>query len=139
MLEAWAVNERVPEGKRPPLGIEALASWADADLGLRAWTSPNIAAPGGKHRDLRLRYDAAIKLLLKGSATEEETAASLKKRVRELKAHQRGLAGQILNMRCEIQDKDSEIARLQDLITNGNKENASLRSELQKVRPIRVV
>jgi len=135
VLESWVTAGRVPAGTYWPRGPVPLARWADEELGLEAWRSPNIAAPGGKYSDLRQRFDDAVKEL----AGTEDTEGSLRDRIRNLEAHRRALTGQVLNLRYLVREKEGEYSRLEDLLAISQRREADLKAQLAILKPIRRV
>jgi hypothetical protein len=137
LLEKWADAGGAPDGVDWPHGPVALKEWTDSNYGLEAWSSPNVASPGGRYSDLRERFDAAVtKLVELGSGGSK---ASLSERYRNAKALNRALAAQVLTIRCQLRKQEGVLARTQDLLRIATEREAELTSELAKLRPFRPV
>lgn len=93
-----------------PLSVAALMAWEDFDLGVCAWTSPNIASASGRHRDLRLRFDQALqalkaRMLPRGRREVVELRSKLgasQQRERRLKEQNAGLMIKLLKLESDL-------------------------------------
>jgi len=137
LLESWIKAGGAPDGQDWPLGPVGLRKWSDARLGIEAWSSPNVAKPGGRYADLRERFDIAVgdlkKLGLCGNKTD------LRGRFREAKSLNKVLAAQVLTLRCQIRKREAVLARTEELLRLAGQREAVLTSELAKLRPLRPV
>ena len=107
MLEEWA-REGIPAGKSAPAGPAELARWADPELCLTPWGSPNVASPNGPYPDLRARFDRATRLI---HGDGGGSARALEKRVRDLEEKNRQLGAQVLEQIHRIQTLSMELER----------------------------
>lgn len=135
LLEEWAAAGTAPPDQYVPDGPVALARWEDADLDLHAWASPNVVqpAPGGRHGDLRKRFDEALATLFPGGTQtlDEEAQAETV----ALRSQNAALAEQIVQMQAEMDKLGTALARTNHLLALERKRCAGL----QKIHPIGLV
>lgn len=108
LLEEWSISG-VPAGQWWPKTAADLRRWHQPELGVRAWSSPNVATENGPYADLRRRFDACVaKLVTKDTpATVREIDRALRiqaeARVLALSTQNAGLMSEMRAMQSEFE------------------------------------
>lgn len=134
ILEGWVDAGAVPGGQHWPDGPVALRGWVDEQLGVSAWSSPNIASPNGPHRDLRTRYDAAcgsLRKLDRHAATD-----SLEEELKVLRIQRDGLVEQNLILNRENRDLRKKYEMASQLLEVSKETEALLLRKVSKISPL---
>jgi hypothetical protein len=137
ILEEWARNGGAPANRWLPSGPVEVARWEDAELGISAWRSPNVAAPNGRHADLRRRFDEAMMELHRISVRPDRTTiARLAADNRRLKRENIALAEQIVEIHLRSVQLEQAIARERQLKEEATQRENAIIAERAKVVPM---
>lgn len=128
LLEQWARDGTTPSDAIIPKGPAALARWHDSALGLESWTSPNIAAPNGPNADLRLRFDAVLRILAPDQSNLPDD--KLVSKFDEV------LVAQIVTLSEALQVSEASLRRSQHLLLMERERTAALIAQAAKVFPL---
>lgn len=90
LLEGWGAG-CLPAGQFWPQTQTELRQWHEPELGVLAWSSPNVASRSGPYADLRRRFDQAVRKL--GAQKSETRVPELaRERMKRVAAERRAEA-----------------------------------------------
>jgi hypothetical protein len=137
LLEQYSAAGEVPERTPVLRHIQDVQQWEDRELGLVRWSSYSVAAPSGKHADLRDRLDVVLPAIVK---LQSGASAKAKKPRRGKVISRRQIENE--PVRLAIQNNlliyrqtqlEDEVKRQRHLVSERDREIAELTIKLNKL------
>jgi hypothetical protein len=95
-----------------PQTVKALMEWHDPALGIFRWSSPNVASPSGRYRDLRERFDKALRKIEERTSRVERSRRSPRRDIGQLRERVRSLTDQNAHLLFRDLEQTQEIEKL---------------------------
>ncbi len=134
LLESWAAS-RVPDQEIVPWKPSELARWHDPARSIFAWRSPNVASPTGRYKDLRERFEEAIKALKRKAKKQQspQQEMNLRRALRQIY----NLEGQVEEIDAELRETKSTLSRVRDQLAASEAERSRLAQVVATLVPLR--